>query len=329
MSEVVTPSIHEVLDTLVEHYDEPFADSSAIPMLYLARMTRQHVTVSLCGDGADELFGGYRRYFYGVLEERVRARFPGWFRRSVFRTGGRLYPKFDYLPQIFRAKTLLTNLAQEIGDAYFTSMTAFRDKALDAVLSAEMRGALGGYSPAPPIPRALPGGPPPAAARANAVRRPGHLPPGRHSGQGGPGHHGVLAGEPLARGWISGWRSWPAACRPDSNCTAGPGNTSSRRPSRPTFREAIIHRRKWAFSVPMAEWLRTSLKPTFESIVLREPMERYLSLGEVRRIWKEHQSGLHNHDRKLWSLLMLACWDARYLCAHEASSASNFAEVRG
>src|ERR1019366_4522438 len=145
--QVVSPSIHEVLDTLVEHYDEPFADSSAIPMLYLARMTRKHVTVSLCGDGADELFGGYRRYFYGVVEESVRARFPEWFRRSVIGAAGRLYPKFDYLPQIFRAKTLLTNVAQEIGDAYFTSMTAFRDETLDAVLSRELRGALGDYSP--------------------------------------------------------------------------------------------------------------------------------------------------------------------------------------
>src|SRR5262249_39232072 len=90
-----TPQIHEILPTLIEHYDEPFADSSAVPMLYLARMTREHVTVALSGDGADEVFGGYRRYFYGVLEERIRQRFPEWFRRSVFAWGGRYYPKFD------------------------------------------------------------------------------------------------------------------------------------------------------------------------------------------------------------------------------------------
>jgi len=46
-----------------------------------------------------------------------------------------LYPKFDYLPQVFRAKALLTNLSQEIGDAYFSSMTTFRDQALSTVLS--------------------------------------------------------------------------------------------------------------------------------------------------------------------------------------------------
>ena len=144
--ETVTPSVHEALETLAEHFDEPFADSSAIPMLYLSRMTRQHVTVALSGDGADELFGGYRRYFYGVLEEQLRRKFPTWFRRSVIRAGAHCYPKLDFMPQIFRAKTLLTNLAQELGDAYFTSMTAFRDEGMDAILSEDMRRALRGYS---------------------------------------------------------------------------------------------------------------------------------------------------------------------------------------
>ena len=82
----------EMLRTLVDHYDEPFADSSAIPTLYLSRMTRQHVTVALSGDGADELFGGYRRYRFAVAESTAcgvgfRAgsgnRCPQWPRRFI------------------------------------------------------------------------------------------------------------------------------------------------------------------------------------------------------------------------------------------------------
>src|ERR1035437_5827337 len=326
--QVVSPSIHEVQDTLVEHFDEPFADSSAIPMLYLARMTRQHVTVSLCGDGADELFGGYRRYFYGVLEERLRARFPGWFRRSVIGAAGRLYPKFDYLPQIFRAKTLLTNLAQEIGDAYFTSMTAFRDQTLDAVLSAELRGALGDHSPRRQY-----------RERFQAVH---HLPPLEQMQS--VDLETYLPGDILVKAdratmahslesrspWLDFRLAELAGRLPSGFKLRGKtGKHIFKEAVRPYIPEATIRRPKWGFGVPLAEWLRTSLKPTSEPPVLGEPMDRYFSLGEVRRIWGEHQSGLHNHDRKLWSLLMLACWDARHLGSPEALSISSLAAERG
>ena len=59
---IVKPDAMEVLPTLVEHYGEPYADSSAIPTYYVAKETRKHVTVALNGDGGDESFAGYERY---------------------------------------------------------------------------------------------------------------------------------------------------------------------------------------------------------------------------------------------------------------------------
>ena len=59
---IVEPNAVEILPTLAWHYDQPFADSSALPTYYVSRMTRQHVTVALNGDGGDEWFGGYERY---------------------------------------------------------------------------------------------------------------------------------------------------------------------------------------------------------------------------------------------------------------------------
>ena len=309
--QVVSLSILEMLDTLVQQFDEPFGDSSAIPTLYLARMTRQYVTVALSGDGADELFGGYRRYFYGALEARLRQRFPGWFRRSFFRVAGKYYPKFDYLPQVFRAKTLLGNLACETGDAYFTSMTAFRDEGLSAVLAPELSKELGSYSPRESY-----------RDRFAAVR---DLPPLQQ--MQAVDFQTYLPGDILVKAdratmayslesrspWLD-YRLGELACRLPSafKLNGRSGKHIFKRALAPYVPDEVITRRKMGFSVPLAEWFRTSLKPVFQAQALQPGMERYLSLRETRRLWSEHQSGLHDHSRKLWNVLMLACWESRH-----------------
>ena len=78
----------------------------------------------------------------------------------------------------------------------------------------------------------------------------------------------------------------------------------------PSLPGQLLTRRKMGFAVPLAKWLRTSLRPLFESLVLTGDMERYVLLPKIRQMWQEHQSGRFNHDRKLWHLLMLAAWDA-------------------
>jgi len=74
---IVEPKAVELIERLVWHYDGPFADSSAIPTYLLAQLTRRHVTVALNGDGGDELFAGYLRFYATLLSERV----PLWARR--------------------------------------------------------------------------------------------------------------------------------------------------------------------------------------------------------------------------------------------------------
>jgi asparagine synthase (glutamine-hydrolysing) len=79
---VVRPQALDVLPTLVRHFGEPFADSSAIPTYHLSRLTRQHVTVALNGDGGDEAFAGYDRHLANRLAESWQ-RCPATLRRSV------------------------------------------------------------------------------------------------------------------------------------------------------------------------------------------------------------------------------------------------------
>src|SRR5262249_17156286 len=83
--EIVTPDAIALLDDLTHYFDEPFADSSAIPAFHVARLARRSVKVVLSGDGGDEAFGGYARYAHDLKEAALRRWLPAWFRRTTLK----------------------------------------------------------------------------------------------------------------------------------------------------------------------------------------------------------------------------------------------------
>jgi asparagine synthase (glutamine-hydrolysing) len=305
----VTPAVEEMLGTLLVHFDEPFGDASAIPTLYLSRMTREHVTVALSGDGADEIMGGYRRYRLGVAEEKVRRMVPSAAAQRWFRILGDLYPKFDYLPRPFRAKATLLNLALGIGDAYFSTMTAFRDEALQDVLSGSLKQAIGDYDPRP--------------AYRDRFARLSHLPPLQQMQSVDidtylPGDILVKADRATMAYSLEGRSPW-LDYRIAENCAAFPqswkvkgvqGKYVFKKLLEPMLPSDVLWRPKMGFSVPLAHWFRTSLAPIFEASLLAGSCDEYVDRSTVAALWKQHQSGLSDHSRKLWNLLMLAGWDA-------------------
>src|SRR5260370_3160332 len=104
---MVRPSAMEIMDKLVWHYDEPFADSSAIPTYYVSRVARRHVTVALGGDGGPENLPGYRRYMLDYFENRLRSKVPQFVRAPVFGPLGRWYPPLTCAPPFLRAHATL------------------------------------------------------------------------------------------------------------------------------------------------------------------------------------------------------------------------------
>jgi asparagine synthase (glutamine-hydrolysing) len=120
---VVSPSLDEVLDPIVGAFDEPFADSSAIPTYYVSKIARQHVTVALSGDGADEAFGGYGwRYTPLAMETRARQLVPGEPGRRTAAWLGARWPRSRSLPRPLRLGNVLENLGRDPAAAYYADL---------------------------------------------------------------------------------------------------------------------------------------------------------------------------------------------------------------
>src|ERR1043166_806147 len=124
--ETVHPDAVSVIDRLAWFYDEPFADSSAVPTYYVSQAARRHVTVALSGDGGDENFAGYRRYYHDIMENRCRSYIADEIRRPLFGALGRWYPKLDWAPRVFRAQATFRAFSRTPVEGYFYSVCGIK-----------------------------------------------------------------------------------------------------------------------------------------------------------------------------------------------------------
>jgi asparagine synthase (glutamine-hydrolysing) len=143
--EQVDTDDYDLIDTLAALYDEPFADSSAIPTYRVCQLARKHVTVALSGDGGDENLAGYRRYRWHAYEERMRSILPLGLRRPLFGLLGSSYPKADWAPKVLRAKSTFESLARDTVEGYFHSVSIMSDPLRDQLFSASFKRELQGY----------------------------------------------------------------------------------------------------------------------------------------------------------------------------------------
>src|SRR5215471_15399267 len=144
---IVRPDAMEILPTLVEHYGEPYADSSAIPSYYVSRETRKHVTVALNGDGGDECFAGYERYAAMNVAQRYVKLLPSAIRNGVVKKLA------DTLPQVQSRKNPLRKMqrfaavaSQAPVQRYFRWVTAFDDQTRQNLYSDKFRDEMAAFS---------------------------------------------------------------------------------------------------------------------------------------------------------------------------------------
>jgi asparagine synthase (glutamine-hydrolysing) len=295
----------DLIDTLARLYDEPYADSSAIPTYRVCQLARHHVTVALSGDGGDESFGGYRRYRLHMMEERMRRPLPLSLRRPMFGLLGDVYPKADWAPRVFRAKTTLQALARDSVEAYFHSMSVLRDDMRAQLYSNAFRTRLAGYNAVEVFRR--------HAQRAN------HEDPlaliqyldlktylvgdintkvDRASMA-----HSLEVREPLMDHPLVEW----LATLPSSlKLRGGEGKFLFKKAMESRLPRDLLYRRKMGFAVPLASWFRGPLRESSRKAVLGSRLcdSGFFNPAYLKRLVDEHQSGVRDHSAPLWSLLM-------------------------
>jgi asparagine synthase (glutamine-hydrolysing) len=303
-----------ILDALVWHFDEPFADSSMVPTYYVSQAARERVTVCLSGDGGDENFAGYRRYRFDVMENRIRAMLPRALRSPLFRTLGRMYPKADWLPQMFRAKTLLTNLSLPPERAYFHTMSWFTPAMKRRLYRNSLRQVVGDYDPF-------------SVMKAYFERTQGWDPLSRiqyvdiktylvddilTKVDRASMAHSLEVRVPLLDHEVMEYAANIPACY---KLQPGASKYILKKALEGLVPHDILYRPKMGFSLPLAQWFRGKLKGLFEERVLAKEafIGELLDPAPMRQWWAQHQRGTRDYSYHLWALLVLECWGKRFL----------------
>ena len=303
---IVSPDDYGLIDTLAYHFDEPFADASALPTYRVCELAREKVTVALSGDGADEAFAGYRRHRFQMQGERVRSLIPASVREPLFGTLGRWYPKADWAPQALRAKSTFLELASEGSEAYAASVSVTPHALRQKLFSQDMRSRLGAYraedryirvmAEAPardPLDRAqyadihiwLPGDILTKTDRMSMAV-------------------GLEAREPLLDHRLVEFAArLPVAQRIRGNS----GKYLMKKAMEPYLPHDILYRQKMGFVTPISNWFRGPLAGEASAIAGGSALARtgWFDAQALVRIAADHKSGMADHGRLLWQLLML------------------------
>jgi asparagine synthase (glutamine-hydrolysing) len=310
----VDPSDLTFIDELAALYDEPYADSSALPTYRVCELARRKVTVALSGDGGDENFGGYRRYRWHVYEEHIRSRVPASIRRSVFGLLGSVYPKLDWAPRIFRAKSTLEAIARDSLEGYFHSVTILPAELRRRLFSKGFGKALGGYGAIDVFKE---------HARAAPVSHPLSLVQYLDYKTYLPGDiltkvdrasmgHSLEVRVPILDHELV---DWVAGVDPTVKLKGQEGKYFFKKALESRLPSDILYRPKMGFAVPLAKWFRGELKDRARSHLLSDDFHSsgMFDRAFIKRLLDDHQSGSRDFSSALWSLLMFDAFQRRVL----------------
>jgi asparagine synthase (glutamine-hydrolysing) len=304
-SEQVEADDFALIDQLANIYDEPFADSSAMPTYRVCQLARQRVTVALSGDGGDENLAGYRRYRYHLYEEKLRSALPLGLRRPLFGTLGKMWPKADWAPRPLRAKSTFQSLGRDSIAAYFHSISLMDDGLRARLFHRDFLQSLDGYQPVDVLRRHAANSP--TADPLSMVQYldlktylPGDI---LTKVDRASMAHGLEVRVPLLDHQLVEWMSGlprQFLLRGTETKFLFKKALESRLP------RALLYRDKMGFSIPLAQWFRGPLKQRLTHALLGPTLRQsgMFNMDVIAELIAQHQSGRRDYSAPLWSLLM-------------------------
>lgn len=303
--EQVDPNDFDLIDTLAGLYDEPYADSSAIPTYRVCELARKRVTVALSGDGGDENFAGYRRHRWHMNEEMIRRRIPQFLRGPVFGLLGRVYPKMDWAPKIFRARSTFQALARNSVDAYMHSMSIVYDDLRSPLYSPAFRKKLNGYHASEVFHYHLDRSPTDHPLSLIQYLDTKTYLPGdilTKVDRASMAHALEVRVPILDHKFVE----WVSGLPPEIKLKGREGKYIFKKALEPHVPNDVLYRPKMGFAVPLASWFRGPLKDRVRSALSSEQLAEtgIFDMRFIKKLVDDHQSGVSEHSAVLWSLLM-------------------------
>lgn len=300
------------IDTVAQmprFFDEPFADSSAVPTYHVSHLARQAVTVALAGDGGDESFAGYAKYSVELKEDLVRRFVP----RPVLSLIHSAMTGLESHTLARKARSLSGSALKDPGRAFFRTNSCIEEQKLQQLLSDDIRRSCSSYDPADHTLRYWNrmGGKDHVACMLYTDLKtylPGDIlvKVDRMS----------MANSLEVRAPFLDYRiiEFAASLPSDWKIKGNNKKIILKKTFGHLLPDRILNRSKHGFTVPLDSWFRGELKPLAENSLLRQPaLAEYLNLSTVQVLWQEHQQKKADHGSLLWSLLMFALWQQEYL----------------
>jgi asparagine synthase (glutamine-hydrolysing) len=295
----------DLLDRLVGVYDEPYADSSAIPTYRVCGVARETVKVALSGDGGDENFIGYRRYRLFHAEEMLRSLIPARVRHPVFGALGRYYPKLDWAPRVFRGKTTFQALARDSAGAYLHGVSLAPDELRWSMYSTEFRRRLQGYTSRAVFDRHLESKSfPDAMSMVQYLDMKTYLVGDilTKVDRASMAHSLEVRVPFLDHEFVE----WAATIPSKLKLRRGEGKYLLKKSLEPSLPESVLYRRKMGFAVPLDRWFRGPLVERIQEMPGSTWLQEtgIFDADALRTIVQAHVSGRRNYTPVIWSLLM-------------------------